>query len=164
MMGDEMLFPLIKYAQTRFDARRFPLDLAAGSSESFDLRPNEVANLVARHGGRGTVILHGMCQLADERRIMGRPVLFDIRSANSPPFKGSLTAQGPIARGWAWLADRYPRVQMMRRIGLADGVRYLSTQEMVAIQQKADTRDQPGSTYRGQPIVDFFSVEERGRG
>lgn len=44
---------------------------------------------------------------------------------------------------------------MVRRIGLADDVLYLTSQEMLAIRQQADTRDQPGSTYKGQPIVDF---------
>jgi hypothetical protein len=155
MMGDDVLFPLSRYAEHRIDARRFPLHLAAGRSESFDFRPPELANLVARHGGRGTVILHGVCQYDDERPVKGRPMLFDIRLANSPPFKGSLSGQGPLPRGWTWLSDRYPVVQRVRRGGLADGVLYLTLQEMLAIRQKADTRDQPGSTYRGQPIIDF---------
>jgi hypothetical protein len=155
MMGNEVLFPLSSYSQTRFDARRFPLDLPPNSSEFFDFPPNELANLVARHGGRGKVILHGVCRSLDTRYVKGRPILFDIRSANSPPFKGSLTAQGPIAQEWAWLSDRYPSLQMVRRIGLADDVLRLAPQDMVAIRQKADTRDQPGSAYNGQPIVDF---------
>jgi hypothetical protein len=155
MMGDEMLFPLSKYAENKNDIRRFPLHLAAGRSEPFDFHPPELANLVARHGGRGKVILHGVCQYDDERQVKGQPVLFDIRLANSPPFKASLSGQDPIATAWAWISDRYPRVQTVRRVGLADDVVYLTFQEMLAIREKADTRDQPGSTYRGQPIIDF---------
>jgi hypothetical protein len=88
MMGDEALFPVSNYSHTQHDTRRFPLELAAGGSEPFDFRPPELANLVARHGGRGKVILHGLCELSDEGRIKGRPVIFDIRLANSPPYKG----------------------------------------------------------------------------
>ena len=155
MMGDEALLPLSSYSTGRVDVRRLPLHLAPGGSESFDFRPNEVANLVARHGGRGKVILHGVCQLQGGRHIKGRPMLFDMRAANSPPFEGSLAAQDPMARAWAWVSDRYPRVQTVRRIGLANDVEYLTHQEMLALREKADTRDQPSSTYRGQPIRDF---------
>jgi hypothetical protein len=155
MMGDDVLFRLSSYLQNRIDIRRFPLHLAAGRSESFDFRPPELANLVTRHGGRGKVVLYGECQLSDERRVKGRPVIFDIRLANSPPFKGSLTAQGPLARVWAWITGRYPRAQMVKWVGLADDVLNLTHQEMLAIRQQADTRDLPNSTYRGQPIIDF---------
>jgi hypothetical protein len=155
MMGDEALFPLANYAENKQDFRRFPLYLAAGRSEPFDFRPNEVANLVARYGGRGKVLLHGVCQLQDGSHIKGRAMIFDLRHANSPPFKGSLAAQGPLARVWAWMCDRYPRAQVVRRIGLAKSVLYLSFQEMFVIRQKADTRDHPGSRFRGQPILDF---------
>jgi hypothetical protein len=155
MMGDEALVPFSSSSQSTFDFGRFPLHLAAGSSEPIDLRPTELANLVARHGGRGKVLLHGACQLQDGRYLNGSPMIFDLRLANSPPFSGSLTAQGPLARLWAWISDRYPRVQMLRRIGLADDVLRLSYQEMLVIRQKADTRDLPGSMYGGQPILDF---------
>jgi len=155
MMGDDVLFPLSSYPQNRIDVRRFPLHLAAGMSESFDFRPPELANLVARHGGRGKVILCGVCQDVDEHHHTGRPVLFDIKRANSPPYKGSLADQGPIARAWTWLADRYPLLHEVRRVGMADNVLHLTHQEMLAIRQKADTREQPDSTYRGQRIIDF---------
>jgi hypothetical protein len=155
MMGDEVLFPLARYAEHRIDTRWFPLPLAAGRSESFDLRPPELANLVARHGGRGKVILHGVCQYDDERQVKGQPVLFDIRLANSPPFKGSLSGQDPIAMARTWLADPSTLLHKARRAGLADDVVYLTFQEMLAIREKADTRDLPSSTYRGQPIIDF---------
>jgi hypothetical protein len=155
MMGDEAILPFSSSSLSTFDVGRLPLHLAAGRSEPFDFRPHEVANLVARHGGRGKVLLHGVCQLQDGYHLKGRPMIFDLRRANSPPFRGSLTAQGPLARVWAWIADQYPRAQMARRIGLAKRVLYLSDQEMLAIRQKADTRDRPGSRYRGQPILDF---------
>jgi hypothetical protein len=71
MMGDEALILLSKYAENKPDLRRFSLHLAAGRSEPLDFRPNEVANLVARYGGCGKVILHGLCQLSDERRVKG---------------------------------------------------------------------------------------------
>jgi hypothetical protein len=155
MMGDEALLPLSSNPASMFDVVRLPLHLAAGSSESFDLRPTEVANLVVKHGGRGKVILHGVCQLQDGRHVNGRPMLFDVRFANSPPFKGSLAAQSPRARVWAWLSNQYPRAQIARRIGLAERVLYVSYQEMLVLRQKADTRDLAGSMYRGQPILDF---------
>jgi hypothetical protein len=155
MMGDDVLFPLSNYAQSRIDVRRFPLHLAAGKAESFDFRPSELANLVARHGARGKVILHGEYQLVDERPVKGRPIVFDTHRAHSPPFKGSFTAQGPLARVWAWISGRYPRVQTLSRAGLAADVLYLTYPEMLPISQKADTRDQPDSAYRGQLIIDF---------
>jgi hypothetical protein len=155
MMGDEALFPLSNYSETQHDTRRFPLELAAGGSEPFDFRPRELANLVARHGGRGQVILHGVCQDVFERHFTGRPVLFDIKLANSPPYKGSLAGLDPRARAWTSLADRYPLLHNMGRVGKAHDVLYLTHQDLLAIQQKADTREQPGSTYRGQRIIDF---------
>jgi hypothetical protein len=155
MMGDDVLFPLSSYAQNRIDVRRFPLHLAAGRSESFDFRPPDLANLVAKHGGRGKVILHGEYQLVDVCPVKGCPIVFDTRRARSPPFKRSLTVQGPLEPVWAWISGRYPRVQMVKRRGLAGSVVYLTYQQMLAIRQQADTRDLPNSTYRGQPIIDF---------
>jgi len=38
---------------------------------------------------------------------------------------------------------------------MANDVLYLTHQELLAIRQLADTREQPGSTYRGQRIIDF---------
>jgi len=155
MMGDEALLPLTHSATNPHDPRWYPLHLAAGGSETFDVRPHELANLVARHGGRGKVILHGECQDVDGCHYTGRPVLFDIKRANSPPFKGSLADQGPIAKAWTWLADRYSLLHQVRRVGMANDVLYLTHQELLAIRQLADTREQPGSTYRGQRIIDF---------
>jgi hypothetical protein len=155
MMGDEALFPLPHFAANQHDTRRFPLELAAGGSEPFDFRPRDLANLVARHGGRGQVILHGVCHDIDERHYTGRPVLFDIKFANSPPYKGSLADLGPRAWAWTSLADRYPLLHTVGRVGKAHDVLYLTHQELLAIRQKADTREQPDSTYRGQRIIDF---------
>jgi hypothetical protein len=168
MMGDELLFPLSNYSQTQHDTRRFPLELAAAGSEPFDFRPHELANLVARHGGRGQVILHGVCQDIDERHHTGRPVLFDIKRAYSPPFKGSLAAQGLRARAWTWIADQYPLLHNVGRVGKAHDVLYLTYQDLLAIRQQADNREQPDSTYRGQRIIDFSmwktgDVDHRGR-
>jgi hypothetical protein len=82
-------------------------------------------------------------------------VIIDIRLANSPPLKESLTAQGPLTQVRAWVAGWYPRVQTLRRAGLADDVLCFTYPEMLLIRQNADTRDQPNSAYWGQPIIDL---------